>query len=90
MRDWGVEKKYYHDLKGFNYHMTGIQGVVLCVKLCHLEDWTKARRAHADLRYKQGDFPLTEQVADEILSLPICAQLTDDEIRQVVEAIKAF
>jgi methionyl-tRNA formyltransferase len=43
-----------------------------------------------DLGYKQGDFPLTEQVADEILSLPMCAELTDDEIRQVAEAIKAF
>ena len=48
------------------------------------------QKAHADLGYKQGDFPLTAQVADEILSLPMCTELTDDEIRQVVEVNQAF
>lgn len=47
LRDWGQEKKYYHDLKGYNYRMEGIQGAVLRVKLRHLETWTKARRSHA-------------------------------------------
>ena len=47
LRDWGAEKKYHHDLKGFNYRMTGIQGAILRVKLRHLEKWTKARRGHA-------------------------------------------
>ena len=26
LRDWGMEKKYHHDVKGFNYRMAGIQG----------------------------------------------------------------
>lgn len=154
LRDWGAETKYYHDLKGYNYRMEGMQGAILRVKLRHLEKWTEARRAHAalytsllkgssvmppqemdyarhvyhvyvirtpqrdalqkalqskdiqngihypipvhlqkahaDLGYKRGDFPLTEQVAGEILSLPMCAELTDAEIGQVVEAIRAF
>ncbi len=154
MRDWGAEKKYYHDLPGFNYRMTGLQGAILRVKLRHLEDWTEARRAHAayydqllkdtdvdtptempyarhvyhlyvirsrqrdalqaalgeqkiytgihypipvhmqkahaDLGYKQGDFPLTEKAADEILSLPMFAELLDEEIVQVCDAIKEF
>lgn len=47
LRDWGQEKKYYHELKGGNYRMEGIQGAVLRVKLRHLPAWTEARRAHA-------------------------------------------
>ncbi len=47
LRDWGSEKKYHHDLKGFNYRMEAIQGAVLRVKLKHLEEWTEARKHHA-------------------------------------------
>ena len=42
------------------------------------------------LGYKPGDFPVTEKVTSEILSLPMFAELTDDEIRKVVNSIKAF
>lgn len=154
MRDWGAEKKYYHDVMGFNYRMSGFQGAILRVKLRHLEQWTEARRqhaafynqqlsgsgvalptemdyarhvyhlyvirserrdalqkaldekkiytgihypipvhmqkAHADLGYQQGDFPLTEKAADEILSLPMFAELLEDEIMLVCDAIKEF
>lgn len=47
LRDWGQDRKYHHVLKGYNFRMDGIQGAVLRVKLRHLEDWTRARRAHA-------------------------------------------
>ncbi|HEY3324921.1 MAG TPA: DegT/DnrJ/EryC1/StrS family aminotransferase [Planctomycetota bacterium] len=47
LRDWGQEKRYYHDLKGFNARMEGFQGAILRVKLRHLPAWTDARRAHA-------------------------------------------
>jgi len=47
LRDWGTERKYYHEVKGYNYRMEGIQGAILRVKLHHLETWTEARRAHA-------------------------------------------
>jgi len=154
MRDWGAEKKYHHDLAGFNYRMTGLQGAILRVKLRYLEAWTEARRAHAtyynqllsdtdivtpiemdyarhvyhlyvirtqqrdalqkalgekkiytgihypipvhlqkahaDLGYEKGDFPLTEKAADEILSLPMFAELLDTEIVLVCDEIKEF
>lgn len=51
LRDWGAEKKYHHELKGFNYRMEGIQGAVLRVKLRYLEGWTENRRAAA-ARYR--------------------------------------
>jgi len=42
------------------------------------------------LRYKQGDFPVTEQVVSQILSLPMYAELGDDEIKYVVDSINTF
>ncbi len=42
------------------------------------------------LGYKTGDFPVTEQVAAEIISLPMFAELTDEEIKAVADSIKAF
>lgn len=47
LRDWGQEKKYYHDIHAFNYRMDAIQGAILRVKLRQLEKWTDVRRAHA-------------------------------------------
>lgn len=47
LRDWGAERRYYHDLKGFNYRLEGIQGAVLKVKMKYIEAWTEARRAVA-------------------------------------------
>jgi dTDP-4-amino-4,6-dideoxygalactose transaminase len=47
LRDWGAERKYHHDLKGFNYRLEGMQGAILKVKMAHIERWTEARRAAA-------------------------------------------
>lgn len=42
------------------------------------------------LGYKQGDFPVTEHVVSQILSLPMYAELIDDEIKYVADAVSAF
>ena len=47
LRNWGESRRYYHDVRGFNYRMEGLQGAILRVKLRHLERWTEMRRAHA-------------------------------------------
>lgn len=48
------------------------------------------QKAMEFLGYKKGDFPVTEKVTSEILSLPMFAELEDEQIQVVVEAIKAF
>jgi hypothetical protein len=48
------------------------------------------QKAMEFLGYKQGDLPVTEQVVAEILSLPMYAEISDDEIKYVVDALKAF
>jgi dTDP-4-amino-4,6-dideoxygalactose transaminase len=42
------------------------------------------------LGYHIGDFPVAEQAAQEVLSLPIYPELTPDQITYVVETIKQF
>ncbi len=52
LRDHGSEKKYYHDMIGYNARMEGIQGAVLGVKLGYLEKWNKERNRVA-ARYRE-------------------------------------
>ena len=49
LRDHGRTTKYEHDEIGFGERMDALQAAILRAKLPHLEDWTKARRAHARL-----------------------------------------
>ncbi len=46
--------------------------------------------AYADLKYKRGDFPISERIADSVLSLPMGPHLHLDEAGYVVECIKEF
>lgn len=154
LRDWGQERKYHHVLKGYNYRMDELQGAILRVKLCHLEEWIEARRAHAaqydqllaapgvqtptamsygrhvyhvyavrvpqrdtlqgvlhtrevrtsihypvpvhlqeayaDLGYRNGGFPKSVRAADEVLSLPMYAELPGLAIDHVADCIHSF
>ena len=42
------------------------------------------------LGYKKGDFPITEKLASQILSLPMFPELTQSEIKYICEQIKSF
>ncbi len=48
------------------------------------------QRAYASLGYKPGDFPVTEKVASEIVSLPMFPQLTAPQQARVVSEIARY
>ena len=48
------------------------------------------QKAYASLNYREGDFPVTEHIASEIVSLPMFPQLTEEQQSRVVEEILAF
>ena len=156
LRDHGQAKKYYHGMEGYNGRLDAIQAGILHVKLQHVTEWNKQRRARAAeygklfeatgspvkppyepswsravyhlyvvrtehreelmaflkeqgigtgihypiplhmqkayhaLGYSAGDFPATERVANEIVSLPMYPQLTAAQQARVVEQVVQF
>ncbi|HKN70078.1 MAG TPA: DegT/DnrJ/EryC1/StrS family aminotransferase [Terriglobales bacterium] len=156
LRDHGQAKKYYHGMEGYNGRMDAIQAGILHVKLQHVTEWNKQRRARAAeyrklfeatgspvnppyepswsravyhlyvvrtehreelmaflkeqgigtgihypiplhlqkayhaLGYSSSDFPATERVANEIVSLPMYPQLTAAQQARVVEQVVQF
>jgi dTDP-4-amino-4,6-dideoxygalactose transaminase len=47
------------------------------------------QKAYATFRYKRGDFPVTERVAAEILSLPMFPELTEEMQVRIAEQTAA-
>ena len=43
---------------------------------------------YADARHKRGDFPESERAAAEVLSLPMYAELTEDQLQQVADSLR--
>ncbi len=142
IRDHGQEKKYFHQVEGYNGRLDALQAGLMSVKLKHLERWNQMRRenaaryadllrplandlvipqepingrpvyhlyvirsndrealrehlgkanigtgihypiplhlqqAYRHLGYRQHDFPVTERLALDVLSLPMSPQLT--------------
>jgi dTDP-4-amino-4,6-dideoxygalactose transaminase len=48
------------------------------------------QKAYEFLGYKKGDFPVTEGSMDQILSLPMFAELTEEHIKYTTDCIKEF
>lgn len=155
IRDHGQEKKYHHQIEGFNGRLDAIQAAVLRIKLKHLPDWTESRRqnaarynallsqipgvktpteadlvesvyhlyvihvdnrddlqkflmnkgiatglhyplplhlqpAYKHLEYPKGAFPIAENSAARLLSLPMFPELTNEQIEYIAKSIKEF
>jgi dTDP-4-amino-4,6-dideoxygalactose transaminase len=48
------------------------------------------QKAYAFLGYKEGSLPVTENIAQRILSLPIYPHLTDAQVQTVIDAVREF
>jgi dTDP-4-amino-4,6-dideoxygalactose transaminase len=157
LRVHGSRRRYFHDWVGINSRLDAIQAAVLLVKLGYLDEWTRARQAHAEhyarlfaernvpvkvqtpapyqtrhvynqcvircerrdelrtwlaknqvgteiyyplslhlqgcfkyLGYKEGDFPVSEDLTRRVLALPIFPELQPDDIAYVVDCIASF
>lgn len=62
----------------------GIPSMVYYPGTLHLQE------AYRYLGYKKGDFPVSEQLADTVLSLPMHTELTDEQLAYIVKFIKEF
>jgi len=62
----------------------GIATEVYYPRPLHLQE------AFAYLEYKSGDFPESERASDEVMALPLFAELTEDQQQHVVSAIATF
>lgn len=47
------------------------------------------QRAYADLRLRKGSLPLSERIHREVVSLPMGPHMSDDEVRYVIEQVRA-
>jgi dTDP-4-amino-4,6-dideoxygalactose transaminase len=51
---------------------------------CHLQ------KAYSHLGHKPGDFPNSEYLAAHCVSLPMFAELTDEEVNKVIEVVNSY
>jgi dTDP-4-amino-4,6-dideoxygalactose transaminase len=154
MRNCGQRKKYYHELRPFNYRLDTIQAAILRIKLHYLDTWIGERQRNAsyyhtlldsrkvklprelpdrthvyhlfviqanhrdelqaylrehdvgsaihypvpihmqpfylDERLTFRKYPITENLCDRILSLPMFPELTNAQIEYVADLVNAF
>jgi dTDP-4-amino-4,6-dideoxygalactose transaminase len=45
-------------------------------------------KGYSNLGYKAGDFPVAEEVAAEVVSLPMFPEMTDEMVRGVIAAVR--
>ena len=154
LRNYGSEKKYINDEKGFNSRLDPLQASFLRIKLRYLNKWNERRKkiaqnylneinnkkitlpyvelcndpvwhlfvirlnerekiqnylkhkgigtlihypippykqkAYKDLCIKPNDYPIANQLAEEVLSLPIGPHLSNEDSKIVINAINKF
>lgn len=49
-----------------------------------------SQKAYKDARYNEADFPVTNQLIKEVISLPMHTELEDDQIKFITETVKEF
>ena len=62
----------------------GIETVIHYPTAPHLQ------KAYSDLKISRGSLPIAESLQEEILSLPIYPQMTNEQLKEVITACKSF
>ncbi len=65
-------------------HQNGIPSMIYYPIPLHLQ------KAYRDSRYKQGDFPVTEQLCASVLSLPMHTELNEEILQQITQTVLKF
>lgn len=58
--------------------------------MCYYPVPLHLQQAFADLGYSQGDFPITERVSNQVLSLPMYPELTPEAVKAVAASLKSI
>jgi UDP-2-acetamido-2-deoxy-ribo-hexuluronate aminotransferase len=48
------------------------------------------QKAYLDPRYKEGDFPVTEMLARQVISLPIHTEMEEDQLDYITATLLEF
>jgi len=48
------------------------------------------QKAYLDPRYKEGDFPVTEELSKTVMSLPVHTELTPEILKEITDAVLEF
>ncbi len=48
------------------------------------------QKAYIDPRYKEGDFPVTEELSKRVISLPMHTELDDEQLKYISESVLEF
>ena len=62
----------------------GIPSMIYYPVPLHLQE------AYRYLGYKQGDFPVSEKLSEQVLSLPMHTELTEEQLNYITSAIREF
>lgn len=49
-----------------------------------------AQKAYADTRYNEGDFPVTNRLVNEVISLPMHTELDDEQIKFITDSVLEY
>ena len=49
-----------------------------------------SQKAYLDSRYKEADFPVTNKLVKEVISLPMHTELDDEQIKFITDSVKEF
>lgn len=49
-----------------------------------------SQKAYADSRYDEADFPVTNQLCDEVIALPMHTELDDEQIRFITDSVLEY